>query len=275
MPVNTFIQETRNTLLANLQRIPGEQAVDAHYKACVGAVDGALETIKNFMNGYTFQDQAEEIEYFKDVIPSVLEQGFYYSTLYDLSIDKHILNRRRYRQQIGQELKAIDRFLVKNYAFYAYCLRRETEMDTYYFTRTNRGLRVYDERVCTGPSYLLGKLLGFTRCRKDLETQLATPTNGPQQRGSGIEGFQVEFTGTDADLVEVVPPVHRLKLLRINGKEPTQEGLLDLIDGLFQRSVKKNFSTIDNKNRLRKKSTHPFLDRLIEAYDQRSEELLK
>jgi len=37
---------------------------------------------------------------------------------------------------------------------------------------------------------------------------------------------KIEFMGTDADLAEIVPPLDRLKLIRIDGQEATQDQLL-------------------------------------------------
>ena len=85
----------------------------------------------------------------------------------------------------------------------------------------------------------------------------------------------IELLLSDADLVELISPVHELKLLRVNGKTPSQAELLEIVDKYLHRKIKDSFSTIDNKNRSRKKGATPLLQRLLDAASQRNERLLK
>jgi len=63
--------------------------------------------------------------------------------------------------------------------------------------------------------------------------------------------------------------------LQINGRTPSQAELLDIVDKYLHRKIKDNFSTIDNKNRARKKGATPFLQQLLDAAIKRNDRLLK
>ena len=273
--MKTFIQKTKDQLSFQLEQISGELPAIQYYKAALEAVEQSIHGVKAFMQTYDFPDQEEEIHFYKVAIPDLLQLEIYYAQLYELAVEQASLSRAEYIRYVQEEIREVDRFFVKHKFAYAYYLKGHTYLDIPYYTRNGNGwVLVYDEHFCTSNSYLLAQILAYQQYRERIHVELDILQN-PGTGKTGSEGPLIEFMGTDADLAEIVPALHRLKLIRIDGKEATQDQLLDLLDKVFRRTVKGNFSAIDNKNRVRKKSPTPFLLRLIDAFNERSKELLK
>lgn len=273
--MKTFIQKTKDQLSIQLEQISGELPPLQYYKVALGAVEQSIHKIKDFMQTYEFADQEEEIYFYKEAIPDLLQLEIYYSQLYELAVERASLSRIEYLRYVEEEMREVDRFFFKNKFAYTYYLKDHSYLDIPYYTRNGNGwVLVYDEHFCTSNSYLLAQILAYQQYRERLHVELDL-LQGPNTSKTHSQESQIEFMGTDADLAEIVPPLHRLKLIRIDGKVATQDQLLDLLDNLFHRNVKGHFSAIDNKNRARKKTPTPFLLRLIDAFIERSKELLK
>ena len=272
-----FIQKIKDQLSFQLDQVSGELPPLQYYKTALSIIEEAIHSVKDFMQTYDFADREEEIYFYKEAIPHLLQIEIYYEKLYDLAVERASLSRGDYHHHVEEEIREVDRFFFKNKFAYTYYLKGHTYLDIPYYTRNGHGwVLVYDEHFCTSNSYLLAQILANQQYRERLHVELDLLLGGDEGKTTGnIPDGKIEFMGTDADLAEIVPPLHRLKLIRINGKEATQDQLLELLDIFFHRNVKANFSAIDNKNRARKKSLTPFLLRLIDAFHERSKELLK
>lgn len=271
--MNAFIHKIREDLSIQLDQIDGSLPRIQFYKQHLAVVQDALTAIKEFMHQYHFADKEEEILFYKRIAPSFLELDLLYTALYDLHVEKARLSWAEYRQFIKEEKRQVSRFFYKYKGLHIYLLKEQTFFDEIYFTRTGLGSRVYDEQFCTTSSFNIAQIFAYEKYRAALHVELEQ--NGDQKGEDGEMDPTVEFIGSDADIVEFVPALVRLKLVRINGKNATQEQLLAVIDKYLRKDIRKNFSVIDSKNRARKKSITPFFLRLIDAYVQRSEELLK
>jgi hypothetical protein len=271
--MKAFIQKIREELSLQLKQIDGRLPRIQFYKLHVAVVQQAISAIKDFMHQYHFADKEEEIVFYKRIIPSFLELDILFSALYDLNVEKASSSWSDYRQFIKDERKQVDWFFYKQKSFHAYLLKEQTFFDEVYFTRSGPGGRVFDEQFCTTFSFITAQILAYEKYRSALHVELEQ--NGDQKCRDEERLPTIEFLGTDADIAELIPALVRLKLIRVNGKEVTQEQLMTVIDKYMGRDIRRNFSVIDSKNRARKKSLTPFLLRLIDAYVQRSEELLK
>jgi len=275
--MKTFIQKIKEDLSHQLEQVSGQLPPLQYYKDALSVIERSIYSVKEFMQRYDFADQEEEVYFYKEIIPDLLQLEIYYSLLYDLAVERASSGPDEYLRYVEEEIKEVARFFSKNKFAYTYHLKGHTYLDIPYYTRKGEGwILVYNEHVCTSHSYLLAQILAYQQYRERLhvELDLLLDSDSGNSRGKA-SGTQFEFMGTDADLAELVPPIHRLKLIRIDGREATQDQLLELVDKLFRRNVRNNFSAIDNKNRSRKKGTTPFLSRLIDAYNERSKDLLK
>ena len=270
--MNAFIQNLSEELAARLSEVPEGIPLINQYNLKCAFVQQTLVAIKNYMSNYRFSSLEEEIEFFKKFIPDIRQQEILYTKLADLEVEKESMDSDGFRDFLNEELMDVKKFLLKKKFLYAYYLKGESDLDAYFFTIRNASADFNGSIMGTVHSLVIAQIKALEKYRSLLHVELKVVG---ESSGSLSDEVIVEFVGTDADIAEIVPAVHRLKLIRVNGKEATQDELLEIIDKMFKRDVKRNFSVVDNKNRARKKSQVPFMERLIEAYMQRSRELLK
>lgn len=271
--MNETIQTIRRNLQEKLQANEGPGVSLEDYKRYISVVRDAENEMKSFIRTYDFAGIDEEIWFFKEVVPSILKWDHYFNWRFELEVERRGRRKNGFRKYIRAELKAMDRILRKNSLLHEYILRGEVLMDRILFIRGSETDPSLDDRFCTKTSKLLSEVLAARMYGQ----ALALEDEGVEGRvGAAQEGsVSFEFTGTDADLAEIVVPIHALKLIKVGGKEVTQEWLLEQVDKLFGREVRKNFSSIDIRNRARKRSQTPFMEAWIDAYLKRSDRLLK
>lgn len=272
--MNTLIRNRIVELESSLAKITFEQGAVAFFLPQLSLVRKALSDIRNNREGAGFVDQDEEIDFYKVAMPAVLQLEVFYSDLHDLYIEKANLSPPQFKKYVKAELKEVGRFFERRRELYSYYLNGSRHLDTLYFTERTQFYQLYDIKICTTYTMLLSELLGRDRYRRELYREAGVSGTGAIEERP-TEGSNVEVLLSDADLVEIIPAVHRLKIIKVDGKDVTQDWLIDIVERALGRDLKKNFSTIDVKNRLRKKTITPFLSGLVDAYVQRSQDLLK
>ena len=273
--MNEIILNIKERLSERLMELNPDSSQLPYYGECLQAVDESLREVKSIMQVFQFADREEEIGYYKDVIPGILLLCLYYTSVIAMEVERMHSSNSNFRRYVKAELKEVERYLTKERALLAYYETGETGMDQYLFMRSAGNSPVLDGQVCTKSSYQLAQVLAAAKYRTTLQEELGDEEGAHLHPAAKTANPVVEFMGSDADLAELVPAVHRMKLVRINGKEATQDQLLEAVDRLLRRDIRRQFSTIDSKNRSRKKTQTPFLDRLTDAFIQRSDDLLK
>jgi hypothetical protein len=231
-----------------------------------------------FISSYSFVTSAEEIGFFKEDLPTIFAEYYYWSKVLDLEVRKKGNSTDMIRSLITSERSDIQRFYISNRSFFKYYFKNLTFFNSQIFKREGREFWPFDdfspqldERIPKATE-IIGSHLAYEKYNTFLVSEEHLLTNG---NVSDDILPNIEILVSDADLVELISPVHELRLLQINGKTPSQAELLEIVDKYLHRKIRDNFSTIDNKNRSRKKGATPFLQRLLDAASQRNERLLK
>lgn len=271
--MNTLLSPIFAELRSKIDHKAPNETQLLYYKRCQAAAKEALQSLKKEMLEHRFSDLLEEITFYKHTLPSFLELDNYYTELYDLEIEKSSLNPEDLEQYIKDELHEIDRFIFKNKNLYVYMLKEETALDNYYFTVQSSALSIYDPHFCVLNSHVVARIHALEKYRKALHSEQDLISQTLSQTTTG--NSNIEFMGTDADLVEIIPALVKLRLIRIDGIPATQDQLAKAADHYLGRNIQANFSVIDGKNRSRKKTITPFLTRLKEAFEKRNDDLLK
>jgi RteC protein len=231
-----------------------------------------------FIAKYNFENLDEEVQFFKVDLPAIFSQYSFWSKVLDLEVRKKGKNFEMIAALLNDERSNIDQFYSGNQSFLKYYFEGLTMFDDQIFRKAGQGLWPFHNFTpqfnapIPRASEIIGVHLAFEKYDHFLfeeEKALARKIVGENQP------LLIELLISDAALVELVSPVHELDLIRINGKKPTQAELLDIIDKYLHRKIKDNFSTIDNKNRARKKGATPFLQQLLDAAVKRNDRLLK
>jgi hypothetical protein len=106
----------------------------AFLKECIGIVRSAIEQLKNAVADSPFQNEAEEIQFFKHIKPRFYCQLIYYLMVYDIEIDKPMGTREK-SKYFKKELGKLKAFFEKNREFYHYFRSGSTHEDVRFFVR--------------------------------------------------------------------------------------------------------------------------------------------
>ncbi len=215
-----------------------------------------LQELKEFVSQYQFEDQAEEIHFFKRLKPLFLSQYFFYARIVELKTDEPSALSEGIQPFYLEELERIQKFMHRHAEFIHYCLSESTHMDDKYFVRgfvpewdfvTDRTFStLYDERMA--------QMLG---CRLVKEF-VVSMIESQRSVGNLLESSLV-WTGSKADLIELIYGLETMGVIN-KGAVDIKE-IARRFESLFNVSlgnVYRQFIDI----RLRKKDKTTFLNEM-------------
>jgi hypothetical protein len=127
-----------------------------------------------------FEDEKEEIDFFRSIKPKITSEVEYYSLLYHTELFKPVDGSSEIMNFWDREAKRFERFVGENRMFYEYYRNGSIRKDKIFFTRSNNNLsnfpaaKVYDleEKATTSHDHLVAQIIALERYHKYIEEQL-------------------------------------------------------------------------------------------------------
>lgn len=94
----------------------------------------AFQRLREFVSSYTFESEAEEIEFFKTIKPRLYCRLIYYRKVYNIEMNRPVGIESQYAY-LHDEIKAIDRYNDKHSDFVRYYRSGMTHLDSLYYLR--------------------------------------------------------------------------------------------------------------------------------------------
>lgn len=162
------------------------------------SIRNMISELKAFTRKYTFQSQAEEIQFFKEVKPVLLSQYFYYKRVFAIRLFDSFKDVKCRQANYYQLLRQLEKYAQKNLDFYEYCMSGNTSLDESYFTRNDKGHKSldHDETFSTGYDTKLAKILSIELTKNHI-LKLLKQTSENQ-----VSGVPLIWTGQKTDLTE-------------------------------------------------------------------------
>jgi hypothetical protein len=222
-------------------------------------IRGLITDLKAFAGNYKFQNQAEEVQFFKEIKPVFLSQYFYYKKVFAIRLFDTFKDVKSRQANYYILLNRLEKYVERNLEFYQYSMSGNTFMDAHYFTRQNKNNKSLDrdESFSTGYDTKLAKVLANELVRNYIlkrldQTDLIQP--------------ELTWTGSKTDLIELVYALHTADVFN-NGSVDIKR-----VANAFQRAFNVNlgdYYRIFINIRLRKSNKSTFLDRLRDKMNQR------
>ncbi|MBX2896825.1 MAG: RteC domain-containing protein [Cyclobacteriaceae bacterium] len=224
-----------------------------------------ITELKVFTRNYKFQNQAEEIQFFKEVKPVFLSQYFYYKKVFAIRLFDSFKDAKSRKANYRSLLKRLERSVEKNLEFYQYCMSGSKFMDTDYFTRGNQSSRspALDESFSTGYDAKLAKILANELLKKYILTSMN------KNNSEIVDGHVLTWTDSKASLIELIYALHSAKVFN--------QGVADIkhvastFENLFNISLG-NYYRVIQEIRIRKSGQTNFLDQLKSKLENRFNE---
>ena len=245
----------------------------------INCIRPLFEELREFIHKYNFQDNEEEIYFFKNIKPLILSKLIYYNDIYTLELRKPNGNKEVVKEHYKKKQVAIIDFCNNNLDFYQYCRSKAIHLDKYYFLRGhenyklchNCGLLDKDPLFSTCCDHRVAQMLAYDM----LEIYL-------QQRLQDVERIEVvetsraslpdnpfRWTGTKVSAIELGYAIYAAGVLN-NGNADIKE-IMTYIEASFKIDLGDYYRTYLTI-RERKRDRTAFLNSLIEKLLQKMDE---
>ncbi|MCX2429908.1 RteC domain-containing protein [Pedobacter sp. GR22-10] len=275
---NTHMDKFSRALLAKmdteLQRISIEtenhlqQAEQSFY-----LMDSILKELKEFFITHNFQDEKEEIIFFKEVKPMFLRELIYYNELYETEAHKPIGSAEEQKHYYMRILESKATYFDRNKHIYNYYRRGISNLDELWFLRKNlyaSEVPVYmldmDLTFTTPNSFILSKLQAYEKLLAYLKQQINPPAlHVTQDQSTPDRKSQLTWTDSKSALIELAYALQARGAINFGKGDVIQ--VVNVLEAAFNVNVGNPYRVFHGML-IRKKSRHPFLDDLTVSLDR-------
>ncbi len=240
----------------------------------------SMQRLKEFILGYTFKDQQEEIRFFKEIKPRFLKELIYYMELYYIESYKPIGSKKLKQSYFIKEMERISIFFERNQLLYAYYRAGKSLYDEVFFLRTAEPLPLepgylpdMDPNFCTMHSCKLAKIQAFEELIVYLQSELNRlhqPIPEPEALATE-ERPNTTWTDSKVALIELAYAIHSRGSIN-NGKADVKLVITSL-EYAFQISLGNYYAVFQQNIRIRKRGSRTlYLDQLKEFLQRRMDD---
>ena len=241
-----------------------------------------LTQLKQFLFTYTFENEMEEIDFFKCKKPAMLSWLIYFNKIYWIETNAPSFNEEIRRDYYLSQLQPLKEAFEKDAIFYQYYRSGATHCDTYYFLRGQSDVNIYTESFffdydisfSTFYDYKIACLLAneklFTFLCNRLKSRITT--HNAQEEINRLLGAKYQWTESIAALVQLIYALHVVGCIN-NGRTEIKElaALFSTVFNVDLGDFYHSFIALKNK----KGNPTAFLDSLVrrlKEYMQRDED---
>jgi len=98
-------------------------------------LEKAFNELKVYISEYSFKNETDEIQFFKELKPQIFSKLIYYSTIYKIEMNRPTGSNLVQKTYTLKQLDKLKVFFDNNIDFYRYYRTESTELDKQYFLR--------------------------------------------------------------------------------------------------------------------------------------------
>ena len=201
-----------------------------------------FEELREYIHRYNFQDNEEEIHFFKNIKPLILSKLIHYNDIYTLELRKPNGNKEAVKEHYKKKQVAIVDFCNNNLDFYQYYRSKATHLDKYYFLRGhenyklchNCGLLDKDPLFATCCDHRVAKMLAYDMLEIYLhqKVQDLERTEAIEISRASLPDNPFRWTGTKVAAIELGYAIYAAGVLN-NGNTDIKE-IMTYIEASFK-----------------------------------------
>lgn len=247
-------------------------------KASSSAILQVMSTLKEYIISYKFSNQADEINFFKNIKPRFLSQLFYFRKAFEMQSRLPLSSSEDEKNFYLKELKKISEYEIENKEFLSYYRANSTLFDEVYFVRKepdswlllNFDSFETDLRFTTLYDLKVSKILAFeslTEFIKNAIIKLEAANDFRKEYNPNIH--KLKWTASKVSLIEL--------LYALQSSGSFSNGSIDLknlatnFENLFNIDLG-NYYRVFQEIRIRKQSRTTFLDHLKDQLTKRMDD---
>lgn len=260
----------QTTLLQKLSIIEQEQEKTLYkWKYAAELAIATVFQLKQEMSDHVFEDEGQEILFYKEIVPWFYSQAIYYHRLFHIEAETATHSMKEEKKVVKKKLLKINKFLKRHHHLYLYIKLGKTNLDEQYFLRKNQDLLLYPNALSLMDNYhteqvcKLAKILALEKIKEHLEAKLVKLEHHPLLLKGVHKGkATLRWTGSKSGLIELMYALHS-SLLFNNGENIDLRQLANLLESVFHIKLG-NYYRVFQGIRIRKKNRTQFLDDLKE-----------
>lgn len=228
----------------------------------------AFKQLKAFVLSYEFQNEDEEILFFKEIKPRLCFRLIYYRKVYNIEMSRP-MGIDKQREYLCELLNDINKYNTKRLDFIRYYRSGSTHLDSLYFSRNKMDAEQYletfyhelDPNFSTNCDFKVAKILSNDMLSAYLMHEIELlDDNGIKVGANGFPATRLTWKGTKVELQEQVISWDSAGTF---GDVPLTQ-LYIYIQNVFNIQLDNNFSRSFGELKIRVSPT-PFLDKLKDA----------
>jgi hypothetical protein len=197
--------------------------------------------LKSHISEYSFNNETEEIQFFKETKPQISSQLLYYNGICKFENSRPIGSDTVQKEFTLKQLDLLKDYFDKNIDFYRYYRAHRTDLDKHYFLRCQPDLEMYfdsfyferDPKFSTGFDLKVATILANDMLSNYLNAELVkedTP-NAHQFDNTNTQKAKAKWTGSKVALIELIYAFHTSKCIN-NGKSDLKK-MTSYVENLF------------------------------------------
>lgn len=181
--MNNLIQELNKELSDKLQTIDLEESnILKVTQKSIKAIKETLNQLKEFVKEHKFENETEEIQFFKKNKPEIFSQLIYFVKIFNIESRRPLGSSEIQKKYLKQELRKLTFFFNSHLEFYQYYRMNSNYLDEKYFVRGKEDLHLYQDSLMfyvdpdfsTTHDYMVAKILAHDRLEVYLNKELET-----------------------------------------------------------------------------------------------------
>lgn len=231
----------------------------------------AFQQLREFIDSHIFNNEAEEIEFFKVIKPRLYHRLLYYRKVYNIEMNRPV-GVDSQKSYLIDEIKAINRYNTKHSDFVRYYRSGMTHLDSLYYLRNRTDVSLYlesfhyerDPKFSTNADFKVAKLLANELLSAYLKGELEALEYVKTASTDSLPSVRLTWQDSKTDLTELI---YLLDSKRSFGNVPLSQ-LAAYIANVFNIQLDTNLSRTFCDMKLRNNPT-PWIDKAKQALLQR------
>jgi len=197
--------------------------------------------LKEHISEYTFSNETEEIQFFKETKPQIFSMLIYYDNIYKLEINRPTGSESMQKEFTLKQFDDLKEYFDNNIDFYKYCRSQRTDLDKQYFLRYQPDVEMYfdsqyferDQKFSTGFDLKVATILANDMLSDYLNAELIKEDlpNAHQFDNTNIQKVKAKWTGSKVALIELIYAFDTSKCIN-NGKSDLKR-MTSYVENLF------------------------------------------
>lgn len=228
------------------------------------------ESLKEFLQSYQFENDSEEIFFFKVSKPLLETRTIFYCQMFNIESRMTLFSNESKIEHYQLELKKIMRFFTSKKEYYHYYKTQNSILDQFYFMRQKINIHGFakfssiDFNYSTGHDMIFNKIVAFEEMYKHIELRIFD-LEASQKNGQKLFDSSLVWTANKVDMIELMYALFASRAINDGNIEINK--IADFFEAVFKINLGDYYRTY-SEMKLRS-NKFKFLEKLLDSLENK------